>query len=220
MFRKPGRSWQLGVDAPEDLHLALYVRDACGLTSSDSVGPLRDPPRPAGSLPATELPEAVQAWQAWWAALLAAHHETSGDPPAGSTTQQAMAWRYQRRQAAARPPEFAGPAAAGFRRWWEIPPNVEAPPTRSGVPFGGVHGTLLDAIMASSRTRQVQHVVQRLERALRRELEPFELTVDVLDVHGEAATMVSPRYALVPIGLYTDPVRYPDWLYQTMAPLA
>lgn len=231
MFRRPGRSWQLSVDAPEDLHLALYVRDASGLTFSDSVGPLRDPPRPAGSIPATERPEADQAWRAWWAGLLVAHRETSGDPPAGSTTLQAMAWRYEQRQAAAGPPEFTGLAAAlrsnavqawrdGFRRWWEIPPSAEAPPTRSGVPLGGVRGRLLNAILASSRTHQVHHVVQRLERAMRRQLEPFELTIDVLDVHGEAATMVSPRYALVPVGLYTDAVRYPDWLYQTLAPLA
>lgn len=233
MFGSPGRSWQVIADAPEGLHLALYVRDVCGLAASDSVGPLRDPPRPGGSIPATEWDDATRAWQAWWATLLTARHATRGDPPPpGSTPQQAMAWRYRPRQAAAGAPEFAGLAAGalrrdavrawqdGFRQWWEIPPTAESPPTRSPVPIGGVRGRLLNTIIASSRTHQVPHVVHRLERAMHRQLKPFELTIDVLDVHSEAATMVSPQYALVPIGLYTDPVRYPDWLYQALAPLA
>ncbi len=233
MFRSPGPSWQISVDAPEDLHLALFVRDASGLTVPDSVGPLRDPPRLASVVPAGDRAAAAVAWQAWWAALLAAHHATSGHPPEGFTPPQVMAWRYQPRMAVDTPPDFTGLAVApalqraaaqawreGFRQWWEAPPTAEASGPRPEVPIGGVRGGLLAAIMASSRTRQVPDVVIRLERAMHREVEPFELTIEVLGVRGETATMVSPNHALVPIGLYTDSIRYPDWLRQTIAPLA
>jgi hypothetical protein len=122
-----------------------------------------------------------------------------------------------------------------FGQLWESPPTgPRSSPSRvpidgvrvGGVPgdlriaIGGVRGDLLTAIMASDRTHRIADVVRGIEGAMHRKAEPFALTIDVLDVHGETATMVSATYALVPIGLYTDPARYPDWLRQTITPLA
>jgi hypothetical protein len=69
----PGPSWQINIDEPEDLHLALFVRDACGLTVSASPGPLRAAPSLAHPVPADERAGIAAARQAWWDALLSAH---------------------------------------------------------------------------------------------------------------------------------------------------
>jgi hypothetical protein len=129
-------SWRIEVDAPEDLHLALFVRDAYALTGPDSVGPLRNRPPPAGSVPARARADVSRAWQAWWQALLIAHQATSGRPPDGLTASQMVAWRTEPRRTAGVPPDFAGLAAspilqhaaaqawqAAFQSWWESSPS-------------------------------------------------------------------------------------------------
>jgi hypothetical protein len=37
---------------------------------------------------------------------------------------------------------------------------------------------------------------------------------------GQLGHLTAPHHALVPLGLYSDPIRYPSWLRQTIERLA
>jgi hypothetical protein len=213
--------------------LALFVRDACGLTVSASPGPLCAAPSLAHPVPADQRAGLAAAWRAWWQALLSAHQATNGRPPEGSTPQQQMMWRYQPRKDAGAPPDFVGLAHApvlqavavrcwleGFRQWWAPPRTAELRKKRPEERIGGVRGDLIAAIMTSSRAHVAQDVVSEVEGSIRRRAAPFELGLEVLAVEGDMATQLTPNHALVPIGLYTDSIRYRRWLRETIMPLA
>jgi hypothetical protein len=223
----------MSIDEPEDLHFALFVRDACGVTGSAAPGPLCAAPSLAHSVPAGEMAGLASAWQAWWQALLAAHQATVGRPPEGSTPRQQMEWRYQPRRSAGEPPDFVGLAHApvlqaaavrcwqeGFHQWW-APPGTAGPSLdRADFRIGGIRGDLIAAIMSSSRAHLVNDVVSEVEGSMGRKAAPFDLGLDLLAVEGDVATQLTPTYALVPIGLFTDVIRYRQWLTQTIMPLA
>jgi hypothetical protein len=88
------------------------------------------------------------------------------------------------------------------------------------VRIGGARGDLITAIMTSSRAHVVQDVVSEVERSLGRKAAPFELGLDLLAVEGGMATQLTANHALVPIGLYTDSIRYQQWLRQMIMSLA
>jgi hypothetical protein len=223
----------MSIDEPEDLHFALFVRDACGVGGSAAPGPLCAPPSLAHSVPAGERAGLAAAWEAWWQALLAAHQATSGRPPEGLTPQQRMEWLIQPREYAGAPPDFVGLAHApilqaaaarcwqeGFRQWWAPPRTAEPSLDLPGLGIGGTRGDLIAAIMTSSRAHVVNDVVSEVEGSIGRKAAPFDLGLDVLAVEGDEVTQLTPNYALVPIGLFTDVIRYRQWLRQTIVPLA
>jgi hypothetical protein len=229
MFDGRHRSWQLREDEPEDLHLALLVREMFGLAVAGSPGRLRDAPHPVTALPLDQQVAVAREWAAWWAALLAAHRATSGREPDGWSPEQAFAPR----PAVDGPPGFIGLEAGSalrqlvvrvwedeFPDWWEREPHPATHEADSLAPAAGVRGDLLTVMLTASRAGLATDVVRGLERDMHRPLGPFKLTIDVLAVHGDTATLVVPSYALVPVGLYADATRYPAWLRQAIAALA
>ncbi len=64
------QSWRLSEGEPWDLHLALFVRDACGLGNVGPVGPLLEPPGYSVEVAEIDIPEVSDSWQLWWDSLL------------------------------------------------------------------------------------------------------------------------------------------------------
>ncbi len=74
-IRQP--SWQVAIDEPDDLHLVLFVRDACRLTLAGP-GPLvPQVPDFSGLLDEDARARAGDAWPAWWDGALDAHSSHS-----------------------------------------------------------------------------------------------------------------------------------------------
>src|ERR1019366_7834914 len=207
MVYKPVRSWRVRIDEPEDLHLALYVRDASGLTVPGSPGTLRTAPRLTGLVPVNKRCDAVLAWHRWWGGLLTEH-------------QQVVASQREPHLTPIAPPDFLGLRCvtlqvAAARCWqegvcqcWEQPPTAELFRARPEAPIGGVRGDLIAATMAAYQARLVQNVVSEVERSRSRKAGPFGIMLDMLDVEGSNSIQVTPNYTLVPIGLAVDSIRY------------
>jgi hypothetical protein len=176
-------------------------------------------------VPAAERGSTAAAWQAWWQSLLSEHHPVPVAAP-GRMAQAARRFAGPRTDFAqlAETPALREAAVRAwrgdFRQWWETPLAREPAGTGPEIPIGGVRGGLIATIQAHSRRGDEQKVVAKLERGLGRQANPFELTIDVLAVDGDTAVPVAAGYALVPVGLFADPVRYPDLLHQMAGPLA
>ncbi len=72
MYGVGERRWEIQVDQPQPLLIALYVRDAAGLTATGEPAlPPADPAVPQHAFPDLNTEVAAEQWSAWWAALLA-----------------------------------------------------------------------------------------------------------------------------------------------------
>jgi hypothetical protein len=128
-------SWRISIDEPEDLHLALFVRDAAGLDVQGVPGvpgSLRTSARASHSLPPDVIPGVTLDWGQWWRAIVAARRKTSGEPPRELSPRQRAAWIHGPRAAVGAPPGFEGLAHAPdlrrlvsvvyrdrFAAWWQ-----------------------------------------------------------------------------------------------------
>lgn len=222
------RSWQVVIDQPEDLHLALYVRQATGLLSLDPA-PLLQPPTSGAQAPLVS----PDGWQLWWRHLLNLHAEAAvrEDRTARDMSQRLQELR-QHRAAAGAPPDFAAldrwpglrQAAAdawhaGFRSWWETPPTAQSRGSRSSgsarVPVGGVRG---DLIRATSEIGTLPTSVINAVGAPSRT--PASFTMHLLAVEGTTASLIDPHYALVSVGLTRDTARFRRWLTSVLSAAA
>ena len=224
------QSWRLSVGEPWDLHLALFVRDACGLGNVRSVGPLLESPGFSVEIAEIDIPEVSTIWQLWWDSLLSSRIV----PPivAAATMPEQLLVRAQQRTAAAVPPEFGHlvhspalsqlPAAAweaAFAPWWQRPPSPEAIGTGLLTPIDGVRGQLIAAIHADRRHTLMREVIADLERTVRGSLAPFDFEIELLAVGDLAPVAQNASHAVVPLGLFRDDDRYRSWLTDSLKPL-
>jgi hypothetical protein len=135
MVQDSGASWRITIDEPEDLHLALFVRDAAGLDVRGVPGvpgPLKAAARATHPVLSEDLPGVTLDWGMWWRAILAARRATSGAPPEHLSASQQLSWARSPREAVGSPPAFDGLAHAPdlrrlvtvvyrdrFAAWWQ-----------------------------------------------------------------------------------------------------
>ncbi|MGH3625756.1 MAG: hypothetical protein ACRDQ5_28945 [Sciscionella sp.] len=230
-------SWQVAEDEPSDLHLVLFVRDACRLVldGPGSPGPLTpEIPDLSDLVDASSRALVAAAWPAWWDAAVNAHRTHTrplpDDAPIAAHQQQ-----LRLRHAAGDGPEFASlahvpqlqRAARGafdpFNRWWSLPlPSADPlarhrrrPRASLGLP--GVQGQLIDLHRGRHTVRTV---IGRIERELGRKAVPFDLSIDILAVTGPAVVVRETHYAVLTTSTVADADTYADWLYTTLSPLA
>ncbi len=229
MQRAGQPSWQVAIDEPDDLHLVLFVRDACRLTVDDP-GPLAPQvPDLSGLLDEDARARAGAAWPAWWDVALDAHRSHSRALPPGATIAMRHA-QTRMAHAAMDGPQFASLAlspelqrAAGlafnaFGQWWSPPwaPDRESwHKGRLGMP--GVRGQLVDLHFGRST---VQQVVGRLERDLNRCVSPFDFAIDVVAVASPSVLIQEAHYAVIAGSLVGDETAFADWLRTALHPLA
>ena len=177
-MRTAGRpSWQITMDDPQVLAVALYLRDVAGVAQSATpVGLSEVVPAvtAAGTVPA--VPEVSAQWNTWWTRAVA-------------TGPQALS--------ELEPPDF--PAFAGTPalrdllrmhfhaalRWSSELGRSTAHAARGGLPLGEL----------------VSEVEQRTGRAAR----PFSLRLDVVPVAGRQMWTMGPTHVLVSSALPNDP---------------
>jgi hypothetical protein len=241
MSRSQGPSWQITIDEPEDLHLALFVRDAAGL-EVDAVpgvpGPLTRGPRAQFSVPESEHTGVLLDWGQWWRAMVNAHQAAD----IGRSGETSAAGRMMRQRAlVGSPPFFEGLAhapalralvvevyASRFSAWWQgarpdpleeeleilDDDTIEGPLWR----HDGVRGDLLAALRSPSF---IPHeVVASIRGEKNRPLAPFSLMVNVMATVDTAPTMFATDYALVPVGIYREPALYRAWLRTVVRAIA
>ena len=178
-MRTAGRpSWQIIVDHPQVLAIALYIRDVAGVAHeappADLPG-LVPPVAPNGAASATT--EATAEWNAWWS------HALSTGPRAAMELQ---------------PPDFPAftdaPALRQLlndhfeaaRRWSDGATRTHADHMlRNPLPLG--------------------ELVSDVERAVGRAVSPFTLRLDEVPVAGQGLWPVAPAHALVSPELLRDP---------------
>ena len=222
----PGRglSWSMAEDVPEDLHAALFARDAFALARPGVRLPTPLEPavpdlRGTLELSPDDQEAAARDWPAWWRALVAAHrlgpaHRELGldpvfelyDPPGF-------------RSLAATPALRAVVAASDgpFRSWWSGDLGQPRPP---GPGFGipGQAGALIDRLHATGML--ANEVVAEVERRLGRPVRPFHLAIDHLAVSGYDAWPVDDGYALASLRLREHRPAFTDWLHPLVLRLA
>src|SRR5450631_4120126 len=224
------QSWRLSEGEPWDLHLALFVRDACGLGNVGPVGPLLESPGFSVEVAESDIPEVSTSWQLWWDSLLGSRIV----PPifAAATMPEQLLVRAQQRAAAALPPDVGHlvhspalsklPAAAweaAFGPWWQRPPSPEAIETGLLTPIDGVRGQLIAAIHAGRRHMLLREVIADLERTVGGPLAPFDFEIELLAVGDLTPVAQSASHAVVPLGLFRDDDRYREWLTNSLKPL-
>lgn len=241
MSQSQGPSWQITIDEPEDLHLALFVRDAAGL-DVDAVpgvpGPLAMAPRVTFEVPDSERTGVLLDWGQWWRAMVSTHQATGvgGTDSAGAARRMA-----RQRSLVGSPPLFEGlahtPALRAlvvdvytdrFAAWWQgaLPDplgleealgeddTIEGPSWHRD----GMRGDLMAALRSPSF---IPHeVVASVREEKNRPLAPFSLTVNVMATIDTSPTMVTSDYALVPIGVYREPALYRAWLRTVVRAIA
>jgi hypothetical protein len=241
MSQSQGPSWQITIDEPEDLHLALYVRDAAGL-DVDAVpgvpGPLARGPRSRLAVPEAELTGVLLDWGQWWRAIVNARQATGVGRPGDAA---AAGRRSRHRAIVGSPPHFEGLAHAPalralvtevyttrFAAWWQ---GARPDPLENeqelfdhdtiGGPLwrhDGVRGDLLAALRSPSF---IPHeVVASIRDEKNRPLAPFSLMVNVMATIDTSPTMVAADYALVPVGIYREPALYRAWLRTVVRAIA
>lgn len=242
MSQSQGPSWQITIDEPEDLHLALFVRDVAGL-DVDAVpgvpGPLAMAPRVSLRIPESERTGVLLDWGQWWRAMVSAHQATN---VGGSGDSASTARRLTRQRALiGSPPLFEGLAHAPalralvvevynnrFAAWWQgaLPDALDLDEvlgendTIGGPSWkqDGVRGDLLAALRSPSF---IPHeVVAAVREEKNRPLAPFSLMVNVMATIDTSPTMVAADCALVPIGVYREPALYRAWLRTVVRAIA
>jgi hypothetical protein len=180
--RRAGRpSWEIIVDHPQVLAIALYIRDATGIVQHAPPAELPEalpPVARAGAASATT--EETAEWNAWWSRAL-----TTGP----------------RALLELRPPSFPAFAEApalhqllqehfeAARRWSDGPKRDHADRMRSDPPLLG-------------------KLVAAVERGLRRRAKPFTLRIDEVPVAGPTWLPVADGHVLVSPDLLRDPAAF------------
>lgn len=229
------------IDEPEDLHLVLFVRDACRLEVASQVVPQRLTPAVPdlqAGLAASAQAAAERAWPQWWAAALEAHR-AHARPLTDTASREARLRQRRHRHAALDRPDFASlqhapdlqqaarRAAGSFSQWWSPPlsatnrPSVRERPRRGqrqrGLGMPGVKGQLIDVHHGRGTE---QRVVKQLQRELHRHVQPFDLAIEVLAVTNPPVILQDEHYAVISSALLADENAYHDWLLSTIGPLA
>ena len=170
-------SWQITIDAPQVLAVALYIRDVAGVAQTS---PPVDLPEAAPPVAADEtvraLPEVTAQWNAWWTRAL------NTGPDALKELE---------------PPHFPTFADAPslqdlLRVHFDTAHRWSAELKRRGA--GTIRGTL-------PLGELVSEVEQRVGRAAR----PFNLRLDVVPVAGRGIWTVAHAHMLMSSALLNDP---------------
>ncbi|MCV2393709.1 hypothetical protein OEB99_05250 [Actinotalea sp. M2MS4P-6] len=234
-MRFAGRpSWRASLDLPQHLHLAVFVRDAYRLAEHT------DAPTPAmpGRLPrvpdlSTEpgapTPDLAD-WASWWQEVLAADRAARSRQPLPGSPPDDYARATLQRHAIVDAPDFpslaerpelqraARVAFHPFHRWWNRGPDRPRSAGQLSVP--GLKGELVDLIHPSPGPGIVNETVTRIERNLGRDVDPFNVDIDVLGTAGPEILVQENDYALVSSALISDPQRFSAWLEWMLLPLA
>lgn len=174
-MRTSGRpSWQISLDDPQVLAVALYVRDVAGISQTASPADLpRVTPAvsPAGTAPASA--EVTQQWNDWWARAL---------------TEGPAALRE------AEPPSFSAFAASPALQELLQVHFRAAVSWSSGLHLGsaGRGGLPLGELVAEA------------ERRAGRTARPFALRLDVVPVEAGHPWVLGPGHLLLPASLLDD----------------
>lgn len=210
-------SWKIGVDEPQPLLIALYVRDATGLRPR--ITP--DIPRLQPAVPATEEQLSVDSlataqWAEWWERLLDGggfwpDHKKPSDLPKliEDPEIQRLFYRPTRDLASSAPSETP-----------ELQRLVHRHHQAAVLWSEARHHEI--AALSSNRERGPleSEVVRKVERVLGRKARPFELDVRVLPVAATQAWRLSPSRALISRALYSDHAAYREWIQPIIEELA
>jgi hypothetical protein len=212
-------SWRMATDEPQSLLMALYVRDASGL--SPQVDP--DIPSLEPGVPFREKPSPVDRvasaqWGDWWQQLLDGggfwpDHKSPPDVSrlrADPELQRIFYWpsRYL-------PPDFVGLSGT---------PELQALVRRHYEAARVWSDARKHEFVALSTARQrvslESEVVRTVERDLGRAARPFAFDLRVLPVASVRAWHLSPDRALVTRALFRDRAAYGKWLRPIVLELA
>jgi hypothetical protein len=212
-------SWRMATDEPQSLLMALYVRDATGL--SPQVDP--DIPSLEPGVPVREKPSPVDRvasaqWGDWWQQLLdgGGFWPDHKSPPDMSRLrddpdlQRIFYWpsRYL-------PPDFVGLSGT---------PELQALVRRHYEAARVWSDARKHEFVALSTARQrvslESEVVRTAERDLGRTARPFVFDLRVLPVASVQAWRLSPGRALVTRALFRDRAAYGKWLLPIIEELA
>jgi len=176
--RTAGRpSWQITVDLPQVLAVALYVRDIAGVTQT---APPTDLPEAAPSVAAEGVvhspPEVIGQWNGWWTRALTIGPLALAElePPHFPAFAEAPALR-----------DLLRVHFHDARRW-------SAHQKRSSV-------------RANTRGLPLGELVAAVEHGMGRAAAPFRLRLDVVPVAGHGMWKVRPAHLLVSSALLDDP---------------
>jgi hypothetical protein len=212
-------SWRMATDEPQSLLMALYVRDATGLSPQVD----RDIPSLEPGVPVREKPSPVDRvasaqWGDWWQQLLdgGGFWPDHKSPPDMSRLrddpdlQRIFYWpsRYL-------PPDFVGLSGT---------PELQALVRRHYEAARVWSDARKHEFVALSTARQrvslESEVVRTAERDLGRTTRPFVFDLRVLPVASVQAWRLSPGRALVTRALFRDRAAYGKWLLPIIEELA
>jgi hypothetical protein len=170
-------SWQVTVDVPQVLAVALYIRDVAGVTQTSA--PI-DLPEAAPSVAADgtvlPLPEVTAQWNGWWtrALTIGPHALKELEPPHFPAFADAPALQ-----------DLLRVHFDDARRWSADRKRSSVGTNRSGLPLG--------------------ELVSKVEQGMGRAAAPFRLHLDVVPVAGHGMWKVRPGHMLVSSALLDEP---------------
>jgi hypothetical protein len=185
------RRWEIHIDQPQPLLIALYVRDAAGLEPEiDPHLPPTDPEVPRREFPDLNREAAAAQWTAWWESLLD-----------GTVDLNAML-----------PPEFTGFAdAPQLRRI--LAACFEDAVTWAWERTAEHQGRIPDGAVESAAVHELQ--VRR-----GRTVPPFTLRVTELPVGPGDGWWLTEDHVVVSSALRSDPDAYREWLIPVLDAVA
>jgi hypothetical protein len=175
--RTAGRpSWEISVDQPQVLAVALYVRDVAGVVQEAPFADLPEVQPPVARAGASATAEASAEWNAWWSRALA---------------------RGPRAVLELRPPDF--PAFADAPALHRLLLEHFESASRWSDATGRAHAQFM-----MSASPPLGELVAEVERALGRRAAPFALRIDEIPVAGSIWRQVTDTHVLVSPGLLRD----------------
>lgn len=179
--------WRISFETPEDLHRALFYRDALRIPVLERLGHLRiPPPRPPG-INLDDPAELAGDWAAWWTDLFLRRRTPASTPQDRLTTRVPDTARLR---------EIVHEHEPDFHHWW-----ATYPPT----PNSGQKTDLASTITTSLAEHHPEGDL------LAEQGHDTPLTIDVLALDAPFTRAVTPHHIVI-----TEPARhqptYPDWL--------
>ncbi len=197
-----GDSWQISVDLPAALLVALYVRDAAALQHEGELAlPPLEPAVPRVDVDPQQRATASQEWADWWQRLMSADSLTM--------TEGSME---ERREMLSRDPR---PATGALARLVErLFADAHAWSTERRLEHAnGVNGARWsegDAVRDFSRRKLIGH----------RPVRPFRLRITELPVSGSTGWRRSEQHVVVGTRFRGERIAYQKWLNEILCEIA
>jgi hypothetical protein len=213
-------SWRIGADQPYTMILALFVRDAAGLSpaSEPSIPPLDPPVQSVASL-SPRIGEAVSdQWEWWWKRILEAGGLVPRDRHAFDS--RAMSQDAAIRKALYAEPSMLPPGFSGLSSKLHLQSLVRAAFEPAQRWSQDRQDDFIAVSLTRGRTYLEWEVVRDSERALRRDARPFDLDIRIVPVAGTGAWRLSESRAIVSLAMYRNEAAYRAWLSAVVRELA